>query len=134
MPIALSIQFTRDSVHATDDPGAPHPQKLTLARRQTELGGFADELAALVRPLLPTIPGGRATWLLLVPSPLVVIAEQWVEVRTLAIPDTDRVAAALARATTLTVHASYLVQHDPKVAADVIDHLYSSNILGWKAR
>ena len=45
MPIALSIQFTRDSVHPTDDPGAPHPQKLTLARRQTDLGGFADELA-----------------------------------------------------------------------------------------
>jgi hypothetical protein len=73
----------RDSVHASDEPHA-----LTRVVGHDE---NLDHLVKEIRPAdyLPSISGGKATWILYATKPLAVLAQQWSEPRYLVNPESS---------------------------------------------
>jgi hypothetical protein len=75
MPPSAYISLWRDSVAAGDDVDAPHETTIKV-----EAAATIGDLCILMSTLnyLPTIAGGRATWILNGKSPIAVFAQQWV--------------------------------------------------------
>ncbi|MBD0675705.1 hypothetical protein [Streptomyces sp. CBMA156] len=109
----MRIHLTRDSVAAGDDADAPHaetvplPDGLDVPAALTALG--------LPRPRLPSIGGGRATWVVRGSdgTALAVLAQQWPRPRPL--PAGQGPLARLAGADgDVRLHVEYRRQVDPE--------------------
>ncbi len=69
-----SIIVRRDSVAAGDDVFAPHAQKINVERDES-LEFTLEKI--LATHYLPSILGGKATWIVVGKNPLAVTAQQW---------------------------------------------------------
>lgn len=69
-----SMIIWRDSVAAGDDVFAPHEQKIKIEDDET----IETTLEKIVAShYLPSIQGGKATWILVGKIPLAIVAQQW---------------------------------------------------------
>jgi hypothetical protein len=112
----MLIEVTRDSVAAGDDLDPPHRYRLDLP----EGASIASVVEAVLRaPYLPSILGGRATWVLsagpeMSGEPVAVAAFQWSAPRYLVDPAGEFTATAL--------HCHYWAQHKPDAVYEAVRH------------
>ena len=69
-----TITIWRDSVAAGDDVFAPHELKIEIEENETIETTLGE---ILTRHYLASIQGGKATWIVVRKTALVVIAQQW---------------------------------------------------------
>lgn len=118
-----SLLVWRDSVAAGDDVDAPHQIKLSVEGSASVAHAVAKATSA---NYLPTIAGGRATWIVEAGSlPLAVVAQQWPEPRYL-VPPTQPVAQFIANSAGCQIYFKYWCQADPNT---VFESLKNGNPL-----
>lgn len=105
-----SIVVWRDSVAAGDDFDAPHEIKLYLE----ECASVAHVVAELTSiGYLPSISGGRATWIVEAGSqPIAVLAQQWSEPRYL-VPAAQPMTPLIGNPVRCHIRLKYCRQTDP---------------------
>jgi hypothetical protein len=111
-----SVLLTRDSVHPGDDFGAPHARSLKLVG-ETPL---ALVLEVLKQNYLPSISGGKATWVVSSHKPFAVCAQGWSKPKLVGLPPDITELATKDRVTRL--HFSYIGQIEPEIVFDVLWH------------
>ena len=72
--MSKNIIVWRDSVAAGDDAFAPHEKKVKVENDET-IESVIEKISA--GPYLPSIQGGKATWIVIGKGPLAIIAQQW---------------------------------------------------------
>jgi hypothetical protein len=82
MGASLSLTVWRDRVCAGDDCDAPHELNISVPRDVS-----ARQVAERFGGYLPSIQGGKATWILEGRRPLAVFAQQWSEPQFLVAPE-----------------------------------------------
>ena len=112
----MTLTVWRDSVHAGDDGDAPHSLQLPIAANES--------IESVTRRLiehryLPSISGGRATWILESHRKLAVMAEQWTAPRFLVDPATSA-AALVDPAAERQLNWIYWCQVDPDRVFDCL--------------
>ena len=115
----MQLFVTRDSVCAGDDGDAPHPRTFPSLPSATPAQAVATVLAARY---LPSIGGGRATWVAASAVPLAVIAQQWPAPRWLGLSSRDRQRLDC-NGDLLRLHFSYLAQQDPEQVLATLERL-----------
>lgn len=108
-PGPVRVRMTRDSVCAADDIDE-HLDVLEMVGGQT-WPAFIQSL--WVRSNLPSIAGGKATWVLVSARPLTVVAQQWRTPRLLGV-DAASDGALRTQDGVLCVHWDYETQKDPE--------------------
>lgn len=114
----MKILLTRDSVCAADDVDAPHSLTLSVAD-----GCTVPEILEDIRRAryLPSISGGKASWVACSRVPMGVLAEQWKTSNPLFMA--QPVQELDWREGNLIIHISYLAQIDPDMVVSVVGRL-----------
>ena len=106
----LNLLLARDSVCMFDDIDAPHKKLTSISQKAT-----LEELTKTIirSKYLPTIQGGKATWVLKFGNkPVAVIAQEWREAKFLV--DKDIFICEFTNAEqSIDFYLSYLVQKNP---------------------
>ncbi|NUM33324.1 MAG: hypothetical protein HUU50_02170 [Candidatus Brocadiae bacterium] len=103
----ITVIATRRSVCAGDDCDAPH-EKIFTMEDCCDLLSFTKQI--LQKYPLPTISGGKATWMLYTrQNPIAVIAQQWPEPKIIA---SDSLLQDEMKSKTTTVYFDYLGQEE----------------------
>lgn len=119
----LTLHLTRDSVCAGDDTDAPHELHLKVAKASSALDVVKEVLR---QGYLPSISGGRASWVVSSREPFAVCAQEWAEPKTWGMP---KPIDWLARAgNELRLHFSYLAQIIPDNVLEVLSRCTFSAI------
>jgi hypothetical protein len=120
----MKLLLTRDSICAADDLESPHSLSISIADRPT-----LQQIVWTIRrsDYLPSISGGKASWVACSNVPIGVIAEQWQDPRTIwmispGMEELDWVDGDL------RVHISYLDQVDPELVMKVVEKLRLKNM------
>ena len=114
MDHSLSLIAWRDSVCAGDDCDAPHELSISVPRDVSVL-----QVAERFGGYLPSIQGGKATWILEGRRPLAVFAQQWSEPRFLVAPESPFVSLVDLDATP-HLQFRYWCQVDPERVFDCL--------------
>jgi len=121
--LVMKILLTRDSVCAGDDADAPHSRLLSI----DDDCSVAQLLEAIRLEGLPAIAGGHASWVASSAKPLGVLAQQWLESRTIWGMSYGTVMSRTKELdwsdSCLRVHLSYLAQIDPELVLSVVERL-----------
>jgi hypothetical protein len=114
----MKIHVNRDSVCAGDD--------VDSRARVLEIPDETDVERVLTSVLssfgLPSIQGGRATWCVNSGRPIAVVAQQWAMPKLLPWRP-SRIEACERKEGIPSLYFTYLVQHDPDVAFDILRRL-----------
>ncbi|HRX87300.1 MAG TPA: hypothetical protein P5572_19920, partial [Phycisphaerae bacterium] len=111
----LHLHLTRDSVAAGDDCDAPHSTHVIVPDCSTALE-IVEEI--LRRKYLPSISGGRATWVVTSGAPFAVCAQEWAAPQAIGLQNVVR--SLVRDDDKVRLHFSYLAQFDPDVVREVL--------------
>ena len=111
-----NIIFQRDSVAAGDDVTAPHQETIKFESSASIESVLEKILAARY---LPSIQGGKATWIVVGKFPLAVVAQQWLHPRYM-IASTTPVEELIEFSAKYQLDFRYWAQADPNKVVDSI--------------